>query len=171
VAIDYPGLRYADGPCVEAEIVIAATPEAVFALVSDIDLPARFSTEFKGARWLDGASAPRAGARFAGRNVHAAVGEWETVCTVVEYDPPRAFAYCVEGMDGGVGSTWRFSVTPEGDGCRLRQWMQMGPGRSFINVAIEAMPEKESRILNRRVHEHRVNMEANVAGVKELVER
>jgi hypothetical protein len=47
----------------------------------------------------------------------------------------------------------------------------MGPGRSFINLAIESMPEKESRILNRRVREHRENMEANLVGVKEMLER
>jgi hypothetical protein len=47
----------------------------------------------------------------------------------------------------------------------------MGPGRSYINVAIDAMPDKESRILHRRLGEHRTNMEANLRGIKDLVEQ
>jgi hypothetical protein len=38
-------------------------------------------------------------------------------------------------------------------------------------VAIDAMPDKESRILHRRLGEHRRNMEANLRGVKALVEQ
>jgi hypothetical protein len=32
------------------------------------------------------------------------------------------------------------------------------------------MPDKETRILRRRLGEHRANMEANLRGVKELLE-
>jgi uncharacterized protein YndB with AHSA1/START domain len=171
MAVPYPDLHYSDCPRVEVEVVIAAPPEAIFAVVSDIDLPARFSSEFKGGRWLEPATGPVAGARFVGRNSHPSAGEWETTCTVIEHDAPRVFAYAVQGLDGDVSSTWRFSIVREGSGSRLTQSLEMGPGRSFINLAIESMPEKESRILNRRVREHRENMEANLVGVKEMLER
>jgi hypothetical protein len=46
----------------------------------------------------------------------------------------------------------------------------MGPGRGGLNYAIERMPDKEERIVARRMDEHRVNMERVVAGVKELAE-
>ena len=52
----------------------------------------------------------------------------------------------------------------------LEQWFQMGPARSGLNVAIDAMPDKEERIVARRLDEHRANMEANLAGIKELAE-
>ena len=42
--MDADQLRYADGPSTEATTTIAATPAAVWALVTDIQLPARFST-------------------------------------------------------------------------------------------------------------------------------
>jgi hypothetical protein len=48
--------------------------------------------------------------------------------------------------------------------------MQMGPARSGINLAIDAMPEKESKILHRRLAEHRANMEATLRGIKETAE-
>jgi uncharacterized protein YndB with AHSA1/START domain len=166
----YPDLHYSDCPCVEVEAFIAAEPEAVFAAVSDINLPTRFSSELKAAHWLQPSSEPVVGARFTGRSSHPSAGEWETTCVVIELDAPRVFAYTVQGLDGDVSSTWRFTVVPEGSGTRLKQRLQMGPGRSFINLAIESMPEKESRILNRRVREHRENMQANLVGVKEMLE-
>ena len=69
-------LRYADGPTTEAVVDIAASPSVVWALVSDIDLPPRFSAELQGVEWLDGATGPRLGARFVGRNRHRAIGGW-----------------------------------------------------------------------------------------------
>jgi polyketide cyclase/dehydrase/lipid transport protein len=166
---ELPELRYSDGPSVEVDMHIEAAPEDVWALVSDIQLSARFGTEFLGAEFLDGATGPAAGARFVGRSQHPAVGEWETVCTIVEFDPERVFGYVVEGLDG-PSSHWRFTLSAERFGTRLTQWMRMGPARSFINVAIDSMPDKETRILRRRLAEHRANMEANLRGVKELLE-
>ena len=32
-------------------------------------------------------------------------------------------------------------------GTLLRQWVQMGPGRSGLSVAIDRMPEKEQKIV------------------------
>ena len=56
-----PELHYRDCPTVEVELVISAEPEVVWALVADIQLPARFSSEFRGAQWLDGATGPTLG--------------------------------------------------------------------------------------------------------------
>ena len=162
-------IRYADGPTAEAGLFVDAPPEAVWALVSDIQLPARFSTEFDGADFIDGATGPAVGARFKGRNHHPAAGEWETVCEIVEYEPGVRFGYVV-GPPDHPSSQWRFELAAEGTGTRVTQWMRMGPAPSGINVAIDAMPDKESRILHRRLGEHRANMEANLQGIKALLE-
>ena len=162
-------LRFADCPTTEATLDIAAPPEAVWPLVSDIMLPARFSGEFQGAEWLDGVSEPEAGARFVGRNRHEAIGAWETTSTVTECDPPRTFAWAV-GEPDEPAARWRFTLEPMDAGTRLTQWMQMGPARSGINAAIDAMPDKESRILERRLTELRQNMQATLEGIKQLAE-
>ena len=167
---DLPVLRYVDGPSTEASIEIAAAPERVWALVTDLQLPARFSSEFQGAALLGGAQAPAVGTRFVGRNHHAAVGSWETTSTITSFEPPAVFGYDVDGTDGRPSASWRFSLEPTSRGTRLTQWMRMGPGRSGINPAIDAMPDKESRILHRRLGEHRANMEATLAGIKALAE-
>ena len=46
-------VKYADGPTVEVDVLVTAPIERVWVLVSDIELPARFSSEFLGARWID----------------------------------------------------------------------------------------------------------------------
>ena len=62
--------RYADGPGTEVSKVIAASPAELWEYVSDINLSKRFSTEFQGAEWLDGATEPAVGAQFRGTNRH-----------------------------------------------------------------------------------------------------
>ena len=59
-------MLYADCPTVDVDVLIDAPIERVWQLVTDIELPARFSSEFLGATWLD--EGPRVGARFVGRN-------------------------------------------------------------------------------------------------------
>lgn len=160
-------MRYADGPTTEAQTVVDAPVERVWALVTDINLPARFSTEFQGAEWID--DGPALGATFAGRNHHAAIGGWQTTCTVTRYTLHDTFEWCV-GEPDHPSATWRFTLEPVSDGVVLKQWMRMGPAPSGLTPAIEAMPDKEERIIARRLAEHQVNMQANVDGVKQLAE-
>ena len=161
-------MRYADGPTAEVEVEVDAPVERVWALVTDIDLPARFSSELQAARWLD--DGPALDARFVGRNHHRVVGTWETTCVVTECTPHRSFGWAV-GDPGFPSARWRFDLDPlVGGGTRLRQWMCMGPAPSGLTPAIEAMPDKEERIIARRLDEHRANMAATVAGIKELAE-
>src|SRR5207247_4650129 len=137
-------------PVVAVQILIEAPPERVWSLVSNIGLMAELSPELQEVAWLDGASespdaTPAVGRRFTGRNAHPAMGEWETVSTVTECDPPHRFAWAV-GDPAHPSATWRFTVTPDGDGALLEQWYQMGPARSGLNIAIDAMPDKEQKI-------------------------
>ena len=162
-------LRFADHPTTEASVDISAPPSDVFALVEDISLPARFSTEFRGADWLDGADRPALGARFVGRNQHPQAGTWETTSTIVEYEPDRVLAYAV-GDPTNAAATWRFTLQPSASGTRLTHWVQLGPGPSGLTSVLEAMPDKESRILHVRLGEHRANMEVTLAGIKALAE-
>jgi Polyketide cyclase / dehydrase and lipid transport len=162
-------LRYADCPTTEVEQSIDASPAVVWALVCDIDLPARFSSEFRGGHWLGGVTRPALGAQFRGRNHHDVAGDWETVSTICEYEPERVLGWAV-GDPENPSALWRFTLTAAPGGTRLTQWAQMGPGPSGISEAIERMPDKEDRILRRRLAEHRANMTFTVAGIKSLAE-
>ena len=160
--------RYADCPTAEVDVLVDAPVERLWELVTDIDLPARFSIELQGARWLD--DGPAVAARFVGRSFHKAFGEWETTCVVTSCEVNRCFGWAV-GDPGNPSALWRFDLEPGGGGgVRLRQWMQMGPAPSGLNVAIEAMPDKEERIVARRLEEFRSNMQLTVEGIKQLAE-
>ena len=160
-------MRYADGPTAEVEIVIDAPVERVWALVTDIGLPARFSPELQGATWVD--DGPAVGARFVGRNHHPAMGEWETTSIVSRCEPMRAFSWDVTDTDNPSASWW-FELDEVAGGVRLRQGGRMGPAPSGLSIAIAAMPDKEERIVARRLEEWEANMRATVAGIKELAE-
>jgi uncharacterized protein YndB with AHSA1/START domain len=161
-------MRYADGPTAEAEVVIDAPVERVWALVTDIDLPARFSPEFVGGAWLD--EGPALAARFVGRNRHEALGEWETTSWVNRYEPLRSFGWAVSDPDE-PSSTWWFELEEDETVVRLRQGARMGPAPSGLNIAITAMPDKEERIVARRLEEFERSMRATLEGIKRLAEQ
>jgi hypothetical protein len=164
-------MRYAECPTVEVSIDIDAAATAVWELVSDIRLSSRFSSEVSGAEWLPDHGGPALGARFAGHSAHDAIGEWTTTCVVTGFEEGRLFEWSVLGPDDDVSSIWRFTVDDRDDGTvHLAYWFQMGPGRGGLNAAIDRMPDKEERIVARRLGEHEQNMERVVVGVKQLAE-
>ena len=159
--------RYADGPTVQVTVDIAAAPERVWDLVTDINLPARFSSEFKGAEWVEG-NGPALGARFVGYNERK-TARWDTTCTVVEFEPLQRFGYAVEDVTNPA-ATWRFELNPAAGGCRLTMWAQMGPGPSGVSGAISRNPEREAEIIAMRSEEWRHNMTATLDGIQSLAE-
>ena len=167
--MEWTGARYADRPTVEVPIEIDAPPERVWAIVSDIETMPGASAELQAVEWLDGCGGPGLGARFKGRNRHEAFGEWSTESVIVAYDPPREFAWAV-GDPSFPAAVWRFSLEPHEGGTLLRQWVQVGPGRSGLSVAIERMPDKEQKIVFVRLREFEANMGATLAAVKRLAE-
>jgi uncharacterized protein YndB with AHSA1/START domain len=162
-------VRYADGPAVQVDVLIEASTARVWELVTDIGLPARFSSELQEAHWLDATVQPVPGAQFVGRNRHEAAGEWETTCVVTISEPDHRFVWVV-GEPAHPSATWGFDLEREGSGVRLRQWARLGPAPSGLTPAIAAMPDKEERIILRRLEEHRANMQATVEGIKALAE-
>jgi uncharacterized protein YndB with AHSA1/START domain len=160
-------LRFDGGPGAVAEVDIAAGPSTVWSLVTDLNLPARFSSEFIGAEWAGDERG--VGAVFRGRNRHPAVGEWEVPCFVDAYDEPLVFGWRTSDPDN-PGARWRFDLLPREGGTRLRFSYAIGPGPSGTTIAITANPGKESRVLRRRLNEVYANMCRTVAGVKELAE-
>jgi nitroreductase len=160
-------LSFADGPGIIVEADIDAPLSAVWALVTDINLPGRFSTEFLGAEW---AGPERGvGAVFHGRNQHAAIGEWTIPCFVDTFDEGRAFGWRTSDRDE-PGARWKFELDASVGRTRLRFSYVVGPGRSGTTRAIEMNPGKEARVLRRRLGEVQANMERTVQGIKTMAE-
>ncbi len=162
-------MRYRDQPTVEVEQRVVGDPARIWELVTDIDLPARFSAELQAVEWLDGATGVEVGSRFRGHNQNPALGEWATECTVVEVVPGSRWVWTVNAGDD-LMATWGFEVDPGRDAVTVRQWARMGPDPSGLNIAIDAMPDKEGRIISQRMAEWRTNMAANLAGIRSIIE-
>ena len=110
--MEWTGARYADQPEVEVETWVAAPPERVWPLVSDVEgMPAR-SGELQAVEWTDGATGPAAGARFVGRSSHPSLGDWSATATVVTCEPPGEFAWEVDGEGGPAPGGPSGSRTP-----------------------------------------------------------
>jgi hypothetical protein len=160
--------RYADGPTAEARALVHAPLDGVWRLVTDISVPARFSTELREATWLD--DGPALGARFVGRSEHPALGEWTTTSWVDRFEPMRSFGWVVSDPEAPSASWWFTLDEPEGGVVALALAGRMGPAPSGLSIAISAMPEKEERIVARRLEEWERNLQATVDGIKGLAE-
>ncbi|BBX64483.1 cyclase [Mycobacterium saskatchewanense] len=168
--MEWTGARYADKPTVEASTWIDAEPAKVWSLVSDIKLMPTLSNELQAVEWADAAGAPRVGARFIGQNEHQAFGRWTTTSRIVVCDKPREFTWAVGDADNPA-AIWRFRLAPRDGGTALSYWMQMGPGRSGLSLAIDAMPDKEQKIVFVRLREFEGAIGKTLAAIKRLAER
>lgn len=162
-------MRYRDQPTVEVTQRVHCDATTAWAYVTDITLPTRCSAELQSVDWVDGAGRVEVGARFRGRNANDTIGDWETVCEVVEVEDECRWVWNVLGHDGPIAS-WGFEVEPASDGVLIRQWARMGPGPSGLNIGIAAQPDKEARIVARRLSQWQQNMQANLDWIRAQVE-
>ena len=167
--MEWTGARYADKPTVEVRTWIDAPPARVWALVSDIELMPRTSTELQSVEWLDGVTGPCVRARFVGHSKHEALGEWSTTSYIVECEPQRVFSWAVEDPDNPT-AVWRFRLEAVDGGTELSQRAQLGPARSGLSRAIDQMPDKEQKIVFVRLREFEAGMTSNLEHIKRLAE-
>ena len=93
---------------------IRATPEAVFAFVSDAENNPRWHAHVRQTRWID---PPPTGLGRRGRQFgHLFFRDWTFVAEVVDWDPPRAVTFQV--IEGYRVRT-AIRVEPDGDGSML----------------------------------------------------
>lgn len=112
-------------PDVSLSVDVAAPPEVVYELVSDIPRLPSWASECVSCRWMGGASGPAEGVRFMGVNRNG-LFRWFTVSEVREAVPHRLFAWEVlPGM-----ARWEYRITPSGTGCTVTE--SMWDGRPFL---------------------------------------
>ena len=103
----------------EATIEVAASPDRLYKLVSDITRMGEWSPECCRCEWLDGATEATVGARFEGHNRSGPL-RWTTTPTVRRADPGREFAFTVT-IDGRDVTHWRYRLEPSGAGTRVTE--------------------------------------------------
>jgi uncharacterized protein YndB with AHSA1/START domain len=106
---------------------IAASPEQLYAMVSDVTRMGEWSPENEGGEWMGGASAAAAGARFRATN-RVGKKSWKTMATVVDADPGRRFSFLV-GVGPVTVAEWSYTFEATPTGCRVIEgWSDLRPG-------------------------------------------
>lgn len=108
----------------QIEIVrdIAASPEAVYAAISDVTRMGEWSEECHTCEWHEGVDGPAVGATFDGHNRNGE-HEWTSQCRVIAADPGREFAFECSMFDFHF-STWGYRIEPTAAGCRVTEWSE-----------------------------------------------
>jgi uncharacterized protein YndB with AHSA1/START domain len=101
---------------------IAASPEAVWAAISDVTRMGEWSEECVGCEWHDGVEGPVVGATFDGHNRNGDK-EWTSQGKVVEAEPGRSFVFQCSMYDFHF-STWGYRIEPTETGCRVTEWSE-----------------------------------------------
>jgi hypothetical protein len=105
----------------QAEVSIDASPDNVYALVTDLPTLASLAEEVRAMEWRKGDTAGP-GAVFKGHNCNG-VFRWSTACTVTDAEPGQVFAFDVRYFGVPV-ARWRYDIAGADGGCRVteRTW-------------------------------------------------
>ncbi|WP_237568180.1 SRPBCC family protein [Mycolicibacterium lacusdiani] len=109
-------------------VSMAAPPQQVWELVSDVRNTGRFSPETFEAEWLGGATGPELGAKFRGHVRRNEIGPvYWTTCRVTACDPGREFGFEVLIGDRPVNN-WRYRFEPSATGTDVTESFFMNEG-------------------------------------------
>lgn len=106
----------------QESVHVAASPEVVYDLVSDVTRTGEWSPVCTACWWDDPAEAGTVGAWFTGRN-EVPDRTWETRSQVVVAERGREFSWVV----GGRYVRWGFTMTPDGSGTTLTEHWEFLP--------------------------------------------
>lgn len=102
-----------------ASVEIEASPESVYAILTDLSRISELSPECYKSEWEDGATGPTVGAKFRGYNRNGG-NEWDVGCVVVAATPGEEWAFEVPA-DDGRNTVWRYEIESTASGCRVTE--------------------------------------------------
>ena len=132
----------------EVERRIAAPPDTVYDLVSDVTRMGDWSPETSSCRWVGDATGPAVGARFVGSNRRGPL-LWSTSCRVTSAERGREFAFAVT-FAGLPISEWRYTFVPDGDGCLVVETWHDRRGAAMRLGSVPVMGIADRAAHNRR---------------------
>lgn len=127
---------------------IAASPEAVYAAISDVTRMGEWSEECCACEWHEGVEGAAVGATFDGHNRH---GEhtWTSQGTVIEAEPGRSFVFECSMFDFHY-STWGYRIEPIDTGCRVTEWAEDLRPDSVLEMSKEMSGVEDRDARNRQ---------------------
>ena len=150
-------------PTATATVRVAADPETVYRLVSDLPRMGQWSPENTGGRWVGRPRGPVVGARFAGTN-RSGLRWWPTTTLVTDATPGRRFAF--ETHLGPIAAAeWIYEITPADGGCEVTEsWVDRRSG------AVVALGRVVTGVRDRVAHTRQM-LETTLAGLRDAAER
>lgn len=143
-------------------VVVAATPEALYDLVSDVTRVGEWSAECRGAWWDDGATGA-VGDWFTGRNV-SGENTWETKSQVIAAERGREFAFVV----GGSYVRWGFTLAAAEGGTELTEsWAFLPDGIAFFR---DRFGDEVDAAITGRTETARTGIHDTLAAIKKIAE-
>jgi carbon monoxide dehydrogenase subunit G len=141
-----PAAHESSQPADVVSLRIAAPPDRIYDIVTDIAQMGRLSPECTGGRWLGQATGPAIGARFKGSNKRG-LARWSTTNEVVAAEPSREFAFETQQS----GTRWSYRLEPDGDGTVVteeRAAFKARPllARVFSKVALGGIAEHDDEM-------------------------
>ena len=141
---------------------IMAPAEHVWAMVADVTRMGEWSPENVGATWLRGATGPKPGASFRGRNRHGKK-TWTSVGTIVDAEPGSLLTFRV-AVPGFKVAEWRYAFETTATGCRVTETWIDQRGR-----IVKTLGKQVSGVGDRAAH-NRITMERTLARLKSAAE-
>ncbi len=109
---------------IEVSRVIAASPEALYDIVSDLPRMGELSPENTGGMWVNGAAGPAVGAEFRGTNSRG-TKHWATTAVVERAERGHEFAFRVHVGPVKV-ARWSYRFEPVEGGTKVTEtWDDM----------------------------------------------
>ena len=122
---------------VEVSRTISASPEQLYALISDLPRMGEWSQENNGGKWIKGAVGPAVGARFKGKNSKGVI-RWSTLLTVATADPGKEFAFDVKAMGMKV-ARWGYRLEATEGGTTVTEYWddhRVPPVKAITGLAL-----------------------------------
>ena len=147
---------------VEVSREIKASPEVVWAAISDVTRMGEWSPECHTCMWDEGFDGPAAGATFTGHNRNGDF-EWTTQALVVDCVPGERFAF--DGVFGEMHfAKWAYDFEPTDAGCCVTETWDEGRPDNVIEYT-----KSISGVDDRGAHNRR-GMEETLARLAAAVE-
>jgi uncharacterized protein YndB with AHSA1/START domain len=161
--MDVSGYNHSDS------ITIAAPPEQVYAIISDVTRVGELSPVCKAGTWDDASQAGKEGAWFTGHNVVNDFS-WDTHCQVVAATPAREFAWINQGPNGDTELVrWGYQFEPDGDGTNVTETWQMLPAYPDFVAARNPDEDVKARV-DRMQHVAHTGIKETLANLKKIAE-
>lgn len=144
---------------------MAAAPDDVYAIVSDVTRTPELSPEIVECTWLDGATGPAVGVRFKARNKVPNRPAWPNKPVITEAEPGRRFRF--ERTEAFAGTVeWTYDFAPDGDGTLVTESYEvtkpLSPIGWFVIGTLFARKDRRTDL--------RVGMEQTLQRLRETVE-